>query len=139
MYKLKLVKGLSYTVGGPDGLITATVTNPEIEVPDAMAEGLLRDGNFEIVTPGAAMPAQEAETVSETDSALPYEPEYGGKTLDEMTTAEIETFATYKNVSLKGLRKKNAMIAKLRAELPAEELEGIIEYGSPTMVELQEK
>ena len=69
---------------------------------------------------------------------MPPIPEYGGKTLDEMNVAELETFATYKGVSLKGVRKRTEIIAKLRAELPAKELEGEIKYGSPTMVELED-
>ena len=55
-----------------------------------------------------------------------------------MNVAELETFATYKGVSLKGVRKRTEIIEKLRAELPAEELEGEIQYGSPTMVELED-
>lgn len=62
-----------------------------------------------------------------------------GKTLDDMTRAELETFATYKNVSVKGLPKKADIIAKLREVLGPEETSGVIEYGSPTMVELQQQ
>ena len=56
-----------------------------------------------------------------------------------MNITEIETFAAYKKVSLKGIRKKDAMINKLREVLPEEETTGILEYGSPTMVELQDE
>ncbi len=62
-----------------------------------------------------------------------------GKTLDDMTRAELETFATYKNVSVKGLPKKADIIAKLREVLGPEETSGVIKYGSPTMVELQQQ
>ena len=55
-----------------------------------------------------------------------------------MTKSEIETFATYKNVSLKGITKKTAMIAALKKALPDEDLSGEIKYGSPTIVELQD-
>ncbi len=60
-----------------------------------------------------------------------------GKTLEGMTVPEIETFAAYKGVSLKGLTKKADMIVKLREELGAAETENEVDYGSPTMTELQ--
>jgi hypothetical protein len=100
----------------------------------ATAEQALASGYFELVS-------SDAETLVVDDTAgtpLPPIPAYGGKTLDEMNVAELETFATYKGVSLKGVRKRTEIIEKLRAELPAEELEGEIEYGSPTMVELED-
>ena len=55
-----------------------------------------------------------------------------------MNISELETFAAYKDVSLLGIgRKKADILKKLRKELPAEELEGEIRYGSPTMVEIE--
>ncbi len=62
-----------------------------------------------------------------------------GKTLDKMTVSELETFATYKGVSLKGVRGKDNIIAALKEALGAEETENEVDYGSPTMVELQEQ
>lgn len=64
---------------------------------------------------------------------------YTGKTLEEMTVAELETYATYKNISLKGISLKKDIINKLREELGEEETSGVITYGSPTIVELQQK
>ncbi|EJW90352.1 hypothetical protein EVA_21540, partial [gut metagenome] len=58
------------------------------------------------------------------------------KTLEEMTVSELETFATYKGVSLKGISKKADIIKKLREELSVEETENEVDYGSPTMVGL---
>ena len=148
MYKLKLVKGLSYTVSLPDNKrISATKEKPEIEVPDNVAETLLKGNNFEFVSAEGTLVSDGAdgaefvvEDVGEDVAELTDEvtPAYTGKTLEEMTKAELETFATYENVSLKGLKTKEAMIEKLREELPPEKVTGIISYGSPTMVELQE-
>jgi len=113
MYHIRLCKALSYS-----GIVSATREKPDVFTDDkATAEQALASGYFELVS---GVPA------------------YGGKTLDEMNVAELETFATYKGVSLKGVKKRTEIIAKLRAELPAEELEGEIEYGSPTMVELED-
>lgn len=148
MYKLRLIRGLSYTVSLPDNKrISATKEKPEIEVPDNVAETLLKGNNFEFVSAEGTLVSDGAdgaefvvedggEDVAElTDEVTPA---YTGKTLEEMTKAELETFATYENVSLKGLKTKEAMIEKLREELPPEKVTGIISYGSPTMVELQE-
>ena len=148
MYKLRLIRGLSYTVSLPNNKrISATKEKPEIEVPDNVAETLLKGNNFEFVSAEGTLVSDGAdgaefvvedggEDVAElTDEVTPA---YTGKTLEEMTKAELETFATYENVSLKGLKTKEAMIEKLREELPPEKVTGIISYGSPTMVELQE-
>jgi len=148
MYKLRLIRGLSYTVSLPDNKrISATREKPEIEVPDNVAETLLKGNNFEFVSAEGTLISDGADgaefvvedggehTAELTDEVTPA---YTGKTLEEMTKAELETFATYENVSLKGLKTKEAMIEKLREELPPEKVTGIISYGSPTMVELQE-
>ena len=128
MITLKLIKGLSYT-----GWVNATKKNPYVTVEDeAIAEKAVASGYFEIVS---SVPAQEPAEAAE---AAEPEPAYGGKTLAEMTKSEIETFATYKNVSLKGITKKTAMIAALKKALPDEDLSGEIKYGSPTIVELQD-
>ena len=73
------------------------------------------------------------------DSQPAAEPEESvqGKTLEEMTVAEIETFATYYGVSLKGIKGKAKIIAHLRETL-GDKAAGAVEYGSPTMVEIQE-
>jgi len=130
MYHIRLCKALSYS-----GIVSATREKPDVFTDDkATAEQALASGYFELVS-------GDAETLVVDDAAgtpLPPIPAYGGKTLDEMNVAELETFATYKGVSLKGVKKRTEIIAKLRAELPAEELEGEIEYGSPTMVELED-
>ena len=123
MITLKLLKGYAYY-----GEISATAADPYVTVEDeAIAERAVASGYFEIA---AGKPEAEAATVT---------PAYSGKTLEEMTVSELETFATYKGIKLKNARSKSAILAKLRAELPEEELIGDIEYGSPTIVELQEE
>lgn len=123
-YHLKLCKALSYT-----GIISATKKKPDVYIEDEETyKKALATGYFTDVS---------GSTAADSGKYSDPPPAYGGKTLDEMNTSELETFATYKNVSLKGIKKRDAMIDKLREKLPAEELEGVIEYGSPTMTELQ--
>lgn len=61
-----------------------------------------------------------------------------GKRLEEMKLPELETFAAYKGISLKGVTKKADILAKLKEELGETETENEVDYGSPTMTELQE-
>ena len=146
MAKVKLIRGLSYT----DGVITATRKNPVVEVEDGEAQNYIDTGFFiaqedvEEPEPAVEEPDEEPDgdeipdyEVIEEIIADP-ESQMGGKLLKDMTIPELETFATYKDVSLKGLKTRKAIIGKLKASLPAEELSGKIYYGSPTMVELQE-
>lgn len=121
MFHLRLTKAMSYTGCG----FSATKNNPDVFTEDKVAaEALASSGYFQFVEENAGDTTGEGEKK--------------GKTLDEMTRAELETFATYKNVSVKGLFKKTDIIAKLREVLSPEETSGIIEYGSPTMTELQQ-
>lgn len=125
MYHIKLIKALSYTGFG----ISATKDKPDVYIEDdETAEKVLATGYFETVFAGP-------KTLEVTEEEADYR--YGGKTLDEMNVSELETFATYKGVSLKGIKKKDAIISKLKEELSDDEIEGVIKYGSPTIVELQ--
>lgn len=120
-YHLKLAKGLSYC-----GVVKATKKNPDVFVEDkATADAAVATGYFKLI---------EGEEAPE-----PPKDQEPGKTLDEMTVTELETYAAYHNVSLKGVRGKENIIAKLKEELGAEETEGEVDYGSPTMQELQEQ
>lgn len=136
MYHLKLIKALSYT-----GAISATREKPDAYTDDeAIAQAAVASGYFRLVS---------GETATEDDPANQFtgDPEPGseggengsGKTLEEMNASELETFATYKGVSLKGIKGKANIIAKLREELGEEATSGPIEYGSPTMTELQQQ
>ncbi len=119
-YHLKLIKALSYC-----GVVKATKKNPDVFVEDkATADEAVATGYFKLV---------EGEEAPEP----PKDPE-PGKTLDEMTVPELETYAAYKGVSLKGISRKQDIIAKLKEELGDEETEGEVDYGSPTMTELQD-
>lgn len=124
MYHLKLIKSLSY-----HGIVKATKENPDVYTDDeATATAAVATGFFKLV-----------ESAVQQDSQPAAEPEESvqGKTLEEMTVAEIETFATYYGVSLKGIKGKAKIIAHLRETL-GDKAAGAVEYGSPTMVEIQE-
>lgn len=122
-YHLRLNKALSYC-----GIVTATQKRPDVFVEDEATAALVLDtGYFKLVGEIEAQPGKEEEKEQEQN-----------KTLEEMTVPELETFASYKGVSLKGITKKADMIAKLKEELGAEETENEVYYGSPTMTDLQE-
>ena len=127
MALIKLVKGRSYT-----GEVKATRENPFVKCDEATAKAAVASGFFIMAN-------------SKDDVELPFtpepesEPEPEGKPLDEMNKSELETFATYKNVDIKKAKTKADIIEAIKKALPPEELEGNITYGSPTMVELQEK
>ncbi|MCR5788622.1 MAG: hypothetical protein K6G83_01925 [Lachnospiraceae bacterium] len=133
-YHLRLIKGLSFS-----GIVKATAKNPDVYVNDeATANQAVATGYFELVD---SIPDGETESSPEP---IP-EPEeeenlgYGGKTLGEMNKSELETFATYRDVNIKGAKTKAEIIAKLEAALDPSELEGKIYYGSPTIQELQKE
>lgn len=129
MYHLKLVKALSYT-----GVVEATKEHPDVFVEDkAIADAAVASGYFVIVKDGEEkMPGAE-DGSREGEETVP------GKALEKMTASELETFAAYKGVSLKGLTKKADMIAKLKEALGEEKTDGAVDYGSPTMQELMEE
>lgn len=143
MYRLKLIAGLSYAVMTADGIVKATKDSPIIDVDDDTAQTLLSGDNFLVISAESEAFLEgngEGEVLPElSDTERECKPPYGGKTLEEMNITEIEAFAAYKKVPLKGIRKKDAMINKLREVLPEEETTGVLEYGSPTMVELQDE
>ncbi len=120
-YHLKLIKALSYC-----GVVTATSQRPDVVVEDkATADAAVATGYFKLV--------EAEETPEETGEKEP------GKKLEEMTVPELETYAAYKGVSLKGISKKADIIEKLKEELGAEETSNEVDYGSPTMAEMQEQ
>lgn len=127
MYHLKLCKSLSYS----NGKVTATKQRPDVFVDDkATADAAVASGYFKLAEENGGKPLPDP----------PQEPEdRPGKTLEEMTVAELETFAAYKGVSLKGVRGKDNVIAALKEALGAEETENEVDYGSPTMTGLQEQ
>ena len=132
MYHLKLIKALSYT-----GVVNATVKKPDVYVDDkATADAAVATGYFELL--GKAKEQEQDPEPEVEEKAEEKEPlGYGGKPLSEMNKSELETFATYKDVDIKGAKTRAQIIAKLEAALDPAELEGDINYGSPTMTELQ--
>lgn len=129
MYHLKLMKALSFT-----GIVTATKKNPDVFLEDkATADAAVATGYFKLIEE-AEEPTEGGEDKEPGEGGVDKEP---GKKLEEMTVPELETFAAYKGISLKGISKKADIIAKLKAELGAAETENEVDYGSPTMTELQ--
>lgn len=129
MYHLKLMKALSFT-----GIVTATKKNPDVFLEDkATADAAVATGYFKLIEE-AEEPPEGGEEEEPGEGGGDKEP---GKKLEEMTVLELETFAAYKGISLKGISKKADIIAKLKAELGAAETENEVDYGSPTMTELQ--
>ena len=129
MYHLKLMKALSFT-----GIVTATKKNPDVFLEDkATADAAVATGYFKLIEE-AEEPPEGGEEKEPGEGGGDKEP---GKKLEEMTVPELETFAAYKGISLKGISKKADIIAKLKAELGAAETENEFDYGSPTMTELQ--
>ena len=129
MVHIRLIKGRSYS-----GDINATSAKPDVYVDDeATANKAVASGFFKIIS--SAAPESPVAKVNEE----PTPGGYGGKPLDEMNKSELETFATYRDVNIKGCKSKADIIDKLREALDPSELEGDIWYGSPTMQELQKE
>lgn len=118
-FRLKLTKALSYT-----GIVSASKGNPYVDVEDkATAEKAVATGYFEIA-------AEENPEPENTDKPM-------RKSLEKMNISELETFAVYNNVDIKGITKKADIISKLETELNISKTDEV-EYGSPTMTGLQE-
>uniref|UniRef100_A0AAU8AXD7 HeH/LEM domain protein n=1 Tax=Dulem virus 37 TaxID=3145755 RepID=A0AAU8AXD7_9CAUD len=104
MYKLKLIKGRSYTGRG----VKATASNPVIEVETKeISDSLLASGYFSFV--GEAVPANSASSVSD-------------KPLTKMTEKELEAYAEENGIDLTGLSKKADKLAAIQQALEAGEL-----------------
>ena len=133
MCHLKLIKALSYT-----GVVSATKEKPDVYTDDeAAAKEAVASGYFKLVEAPSGTPVDPEDP--EDPEELETQAEYSGKTLDQMNKSELETFATYRDVDIKGAKTKADIIAKLREVLDPAELEGEISYGSPTMQELQKE
>lgn len=135
MYHLKLTKALSYS-----GIVEATKQKPDVFVEDkAIADKAVATGYFTLVDEDGKESAKKpAEGTGNEKTG-----ENSSKALEEMTMAELETYAAYHDVSLKGIRSKAAAVAKIKETLGAKETteakepENEVDYGSPTMQELQ--
>lgn len=102
MYKLKLIKGLSYS-----GVITATKDYPIVNVDDKdLAHEAVKTGYFSLI--------EEAEMI-------PPEKE---KTLDDMTVKELEAFAAEKEIDLKGCGSKADKLNRILSAIDDDYTEG---------------
>lgn len=129
MYHLKLVKALSFT-----GIVTATRKNPDVFVENkATADAAIDTGYFKLIKE-TQKPPENGEEKEPRESGGDKE---SGKKLEQMTVPELETFAAYKGVNLKGISKKMDIIEKLKEKLNEEETENEVDYSSPTMTKLQ--
>jgi len=130
MYHLRLIKALSYI-----GVINAEKDNPDVYTDDKdIAEKAIATGYFKMIDDEVSDDIKIDDEVSDDIKEVSEDPE---KTLEKMNVSELQTFAAYNNISLKGVTKKADIISKLKAELDIEETDGI-DYGSPTVTELQE-
>lgn len=133
--KLRLIKGRSYY-----GAVFATAEKPIVDVDDeAKAQALIGTGYFKAVTDeeesGILMPPfDDADDAGDTGDDTGDE----SHVLEEMSKSELETAAAYHNVDIKGLTKKADIIAAIKEAVPEAAETGTIEYGSPTITELQD-
>ena len=99
MFKLKLVKGLSYS----GFYVKATVKEPFVEVEDKeVADYLVKSKHFELVA--------SAETGSKTppDDNVPSE---------QWTVPQLQAFAAEKGIDIAGLKLKPEILAKVQEAL----------------------
>lgn len=100
MYKVKLIKGLSYT-----GAVHATKKDPYAEVEKKeTADALVASGYFELVES-----TDETGTDANNDGA-----EDNTKGLDAMTVPELDAYADEKGIDLAGCKNKAEKIAKIK-------------------------
>lgn len=117
MKKLQLMKGLSYST-----MKVSAVKGVPFSIEDDVAEILMKTGRFE------EMPEEDDTVVGGTEAP---------KHFADMTKAELETFAAANNIDLRGCKSKADMLAKA-STFAGNAAEGKIDFGSPTMEELQE-
>lgn len=127
MYKIKLIKGASYT----DGRITATKAKPEVLVDDlATAEHYQKTGFFATVgeeVPGAERIAEDDDPFSDfaededegTDAAE--DAKQGAKaslltTLGLMNVNDLKAYAKQRGIDISGITKKDELVEHIAAE-----------------------
>ena len=128
MYRIKLIKGLSYT-----GIVSATKEHPIVEVEDeAVAKLAIASGYFK--------PVSEEETTS-SEPATPSDGDFN-KALEMLNKSQLETLAADHDISLAGCKSKSdyidAIMGATACMSEAERL-AMLDAGNPTMVDLQEK
>lgn len=119
MYKVKLIKGLSYT-----GAVQATKENPYVDVEDKeTADAVVATGYFELV---------EETADDNTDGGK--NDESGATDYNKMTVPQLEAYAAEKGIDLAGASRKAEIIAKIAAAETADdntdgEDDGAADYG----------
>ena len=119
MYKVKLIKGLSYT-----GAVHATKDNPYVDVESKeAADAAVATGYFELV---------EATADDNTDGEK--NDNSGATGLDKMTVPQLKAYAAEKGIDLEGASRKDDIIAKIAAAATADdntggEDDGAADYG----------
>lgn len=98
MYHLRLCKSLSYS-----GVVAATAKAPDIFIQDeAAANAAIATGYFKLVA-------------IEGDGEGNGQPGTGaGKALDDMTVPELKEFAEQNTIDLKGLTKRDDILARIK-------------------------
>ena len=119
MYKVKLIKGLSYT-----GAVHATKDNPYVDVESKeAADAAVATGYFELV---------EATADDNTDGEK--NDNSGATDLDKMTVPQLKAYAAEKGIDLEGASRKDDIVAKIVAAATADdntdgEDDGAADYG----------
>ena len=119
MYKVKLIKSLSYT-----GAVHATKDNPYVDVESKeAADAAVATGYFELV---------EATADDNTDGEK--NDNSGATDLDKMTVPQLKAYAAEKGIDLEGASRKDDIIAKIAAAATADdntdgEDDGAADYG----------
>ena len=118
MYKVKLIKGLSYT-----GAVHATKEDPYVDVEDKKtADAVVATGYFELV---------EETADSNNDGG---NEQSGATDYNKMTVPQLEAYAAEKGIDLEGASRKAEIIAKIAAAETADgnndgENDGAADYG----------
>ena len=119
MYKVKLIKGLSYT-----GAVHATKEDPYVDVEDKeTADAVVATGYFELVE----------ETADDNNDGGKND-ESGATDYNKMTVPQLEAYAAEKGIDLAGASRKAEIIAKIAAAETADdnndgENDGAADYG----------
>lgn len=127
MYRIKLTKSLSYT-----GAVSATKARPVVCTEDeAVAKQAIASGYFELIgEPETPEPAALSEDIGFNEA------------LEALNKSQLEAMAAYHDISLAGCKSKGDYMDAIKAAAAgmskAERL-AMLNAGSPTMVELQEK
>jgi hypothetical protein len=138
MKHLRLIQGRSYAT--LDGKIKASEQKPDFYTEDeAIAAFAVASGYFKLIgdEDGASSGGKNSQEVAGKSATTSIG--YGGKTLQEMNKSELETYAAYSDVDIKGMKTKSEIIAKLKESIEGLEDDTIVNYGSPTMTELQKE